>query len=72
MIPASIVLAHVRGAWRRALLLAVIVLQRVRGVGPFRLVALILAVVLALGLMAAGAYTALTSAATRPVRSITR
>src|SRR5437899_10059362 len=58
MIPVSNLLTHVRDAWRRALPLAVIALRRARGVGTFRLVTLVVAGVLVLGLMTVGVYTA--------------
>ena len=67
MIPTSTVLDHVRDAWRRAIPQAVIVLRRVRGVGPFRLATLILAGVLALSLMALITYTAIELARFRRV-----
>jgi len=69
MIPTSTVLAHVRDAWRWALPRAVIVLRRVRGVGPFRLATLILAGVLALSLMAVITYTAIELARFQRVES---
>ena len=69
MIPTSTVLDHVRDAWRRAIPQAVIVLRRVRGVGPFRLATLILAGVLALSLMALITYTAIELARFQRVES---
>jgi len=55
----SNVLTHVRDAWRRALPLALIVLQRARGLGALRLVTLGVAGVLVLGPIILGAYTAI-------------
>ena len=55
----SSILIYVRDAWRRVLPPAVVVLRRAHGSGTFRLVTLVVAAVLILGLISVAVYTAI-------------